>query len=58
MHGPAAHDVDVALALAVWTWTWTVVGLPGQALSAAGAVRVYDEHPTGYLPGEGAAWSC
>ena len=47
----AAHDVDVALAGGV-DLSLGPLALAGADL-AAGDVRVYDEHPTGYLPGEG-----
>ncbi|HMH94387.1 MAG TPA: beta-ketoacyl synthase N-terminal-like domain-containing protein, partial [Streptosporangiaceae bacterium] len=50
----AAHDVDVALAGGVDLSLdpLALAGLAGTDL-ASGDVRVYDEHPTGYLPGEG-----
>ena len=50
----AAHDIDVALAGGVDLSLdpLELAGLAGAGL-AAGDVRVYDEHPTGYLPGEG-----
>ena len=50
----AAHDVDVALAGGVDLSLdpLELAGLAGADL-AAGDVRIYDEHPTGYLPGEG-----
>jgi enediyne polyketide synthase len=49
-----AHDVDVALAGGVDLSLdpLELAGLAGADL-AAGDVRIYDEHPTGYLPGEG-----
>jgi enediyne polyketide synthase len=50
----AAHDVDVALAGGVdLSLDPLALAGPAGADLAAGAVRVYDEHPTGYLPGEG-----
>ena len=50
----AAHDVDVALVGGVDLSLdpLELAGLAGADL-AADDVRIYDEHPTGYLPGEG-----
>ncbi|MGH3231220.1 MAG: polyketide synthase, partial [Streptosporangiaceae bacterium] len=50
----AARDIDVALAGGVDLSLDPLVpaGLPGADV-AAGEMRVYDENPTGYLPGEG-----
>ena len=50
----AAHDVDVALAGGVDLSLdpLELAGLAGPEV-ATGDVRIYDEHPTGYLPGEG-----
>ena len=51
----AAGDLDVALAggVDVSLDPFELVGLAKAGLLAAGDVRVYDESPTGFLPGEG-----
>jgi len=51
----AAHDIDVALTGGVDLSLdpLELVGLARAGLVAAGDVRIYDENPTGYLPGEG-----
>jgi enediyne polyketide synthase len=51
----AAGDLDIALAggVDVSLDPFELVGLAKAGLLAAGDVRIYDESPTGFLPGEG-----
>ena len=51
----AAGDLDVALAggVDVSLDPFELVGLAKAGLLAAGDVRIYDQSPTGFLPGEG-----
>ncbi|HEU5416874.1 MAG TPA: beta-ketoacyl synthase N-terminal-like domain-containing protein [Streptosporangiaceae bacterium] len=50
-----AGEIDVALAggVDVSLDPLELVGLARTGAAADGEVRIYDEHPTGYLPGEG-----